>query len=108
MNLTEFNALKPGDRIENAMSGSTGEVVEADSKGVRVAWNEAGRHGGGGKPEGALRHYSRFSTIWFHWSKVDADLDCPGLEKCEREDCRRGEQCLGGSKADYDRLAGAK
>lgn len=67
MNLNEFNALKPGDRIENAMSGSTGEVVEADTKGVRVCWGLA--------PDTATgsRHYSRFSTIWFHWSKVEAD-----------------------------------
>lgn len=36
-----------------------------------------------------------------------AERDCPGLEKCEREDCRKSEQCLGGSVADYARWAGA-
>jgi len=69
MNIVQFNALKPGDRIENAMSGSTGEVVEADSKGVTVKWE------GTGAIEGVAytteRHYSRYSTIWFHWSTVD-------------------------------------
>lgn len=65
MNLNEFNALKAGDRIENAMSNSTGEVVEADSKGVNVRWKYDER--------GTTRHYSRYSTIWFHWSKVEAD-----------------------------------
>lgn len=70
MNLTEFNALKAGDRIENAMSGSTGEVVEADSKGVQVRWNVMPWRAGHDAP-GVLRHYSRFSTIWFHWSKIE-------------------------------------
>lgn len=65
MNIVQFNALKPGDRIENAMSGSTGEVVEADSKGVSVRWTEAGVSG-----SHPSRHYSRYSTIWFHWSLV--------------------------------------
>lgn len=71
MNLTEFNALKPGDRIENAMSNSSGEVVEADSKGVVVKWTDSPPFGVSGA--GVLRHYSRFSTIWFHWSKVEPE-----------------------------------
>lgn len=70
MNIVQFNALKPGDRIENAMSGSTGEVVEADSKGVTVKWT--GSPGKGISGAGVLRHYSRFSTIWFHWSLFEA------------------------------------
>jgi len=68
MNLVEFNALKPGDRIENAMSSSVGEVVEADKTGVRISW---GKVHGVGVAAGTTRHYSRYSTIWFHWSKAD-------------------------------------
>lgn len=84
MNLTEFNALKPGDRIENAMSGSSGEVVEADSKGVTVRWHMLPWRPG--QDNGVLRHYSRFSTIWFHWSKVETHT----LTVDEVADVRRG------------------
>lgn len=67
MNLVEFNALKPGDKIDNPMSGSRGEVIEADKTGVRVKWG----HAHGLDDTGMPRHYSRMSTIWFHWSKAD-------------------------------------
>lgn len=71
MNIVQFNALKPGDKIENAMSDSTGEVVEADSKGVSVRWEGTGLANDGVRE--AKRHYSRYSTIWFHWSLVEVD-----------------------------------
>ena len=69
MNLVEFNALKAGDRIENAMSNSRGEVVAADARGVLVRWDGLApgllelRDG-----VGTVRTYSRYSTIWFHWT----------------------------------------
>jgi hypothetical protein len=68
LNLAEFNALKPGDKIEIGMLQPTvGEVVEADKTGVRVKWDGTGLHPA---YAGAVRHYSRYSTIWFHWRKV--------------------------------------
>lgn len=73
MNIVQFNALKPGDKIENAMSGSTGDVVEADSKGVTVRWKHTSETPDG---YGTTRHYSRYSTIWFHWSLVEAEDGC--------------------------------
>lgn len=68
MNLIEFNALKPGDKIENAMSNSSGEVVEVFPGIVKVRWIA---HGGGAAFDGVPRTYSVHSTIWFHWSKVE-------------------------------------
>jgi hypothetical protein len=73
MNLVEFNALKPGDKIENAMSNSTGEVVEVDKHGVKVRWYGVGMTDVGMNGLGAVRTYSRASTIWFHWSKPEAE-----------------------------------
>ena len=94
MNDKEFAALKPGDQIENVMGNSRGEVVEADKTGVRVCWHGVGQNGAG-----TARHYSIHSTIWFHWSY--APRDCTG-GPCYSEECRRGDQCLGG---DYDKIA---
>jgi hypothetical protein len=71
VNLAEFNALKPGDKIENVMSNSVGEVVEADKTGVRVRWDGGHVVDTALSGLGTLRHYSRYSTIWFHWSKVE-------------------------------------
>lgn len=95
MNLKEFAALKIGDKIENLMADSKGEVVEVDASGVRVCW--------GWKTDapGATRHYSVNTTIWMHWSY--APRDCAS-GPCYREDCRRGDQCLG---SDYAKIAGA-
>jgi hypothetical protein len=103
VNLQEFNALKPGDKIENVMSNSSGEVTEVNQGIVKVRWDGVSN---GITAAGALRMYSVHSTIWFHWSKPE-EAHCPGLEKCEREDCQRSEQCLGGSIDDYNRWAGA-
>jgi hypothetical protein len=94
MNVQEFAVLKAGDKIENPMSHSRGEVVEANAKGVAVRWFGVGMAGAG-----TIRHYSAQSTIWFHWSY--APRDCTA-GPCYREDCRRGDQCLGG---DYDKIA---
>lgn len=70
MNLVEFNALKPGDKIENAMSNSSGEVTEVNQGIVKVRWLRDGS--GDGTPSlAAVRTYSVHSTIWFHWSKVE-------------------------------------
>jgi len=65
MNLSEFAALKVGDKIENLSHGgcSVGEVVETLDRGVRLVWG--------------LRHdretrffYSVVGTAWMQWSKV--------------------------------------
>lgn len=72
MNLIEFNALKPGDKIENAMSNSSGEVVEVNRGIVKVRWFGSGPTARS-LLTGSVRTYSVHSTIWFHWSKVEAD-----------------------------------
>lgn len=64
MNLHEFAALKPGDEIENPMSGGRGRITEAKSDGVMVAW--------GGKALVTF-HYSVNSTAWMHWNKVEPE-----------------------------------
>lgn len=87
MNLQEFAALKPGDKIVNAMSNSRGEVVEANATGVHVCWSNAGLVGQHRlSVDGATRHYSVQSTIWFHWSKVE--LTPGGEHSCP---CGRGD-----------------
>lgn len=73
MNLQEFAALKAGDRIENAMSNSRGEVTEVTANGVRVSW---GPHGD--NVHGFL--YSVQGTAWMHWSKVESNVS-PELDK---------------------------
>ena len=62
MNVQEFAALKVGDKIENAMSHSTGEVTEVNAYGVRVAW---------GLSKTFCPLYTVNSTAWFHWSNVE-------------------------------------
>lgn len=78
MTLQEFAALKVGDKIENHMSNSHGEVVTTDASGVRVCWDRAGQ-----LPEGEVTwHYSVTSRAWSHWSKAEelpASLDPPGV-----------------------------
>jgi hypothetical protein len=63
MNLQEFAALKKGDKINNGMASSQGEVTEVTAQGVRVRW---GLHVGS-----ITFMYSVNSTAWFHWSKVE-------------------------------------
>lgn len=64
MNLQEFAALKVGDKIESAMSGTRGEITEVTDKGVRVRW-------GGTGPSGFMPTYSVQGTAWFHWSLAE-------------------------------------
>lgn len=66
MNLQEFAALKTGDKIENAMSVSQGEVTEVTQAGVRVRWGVAAQLGAD-----VTFTYSVQSTAWFHWSKIE-------------------------------------
>lgn len=63
MNISEFSALKVGDKVENVFSHSTGEVVETTDSGVRVRW--------GAIPGAMPFFYSVVSTSWFHWSKPE-------------------------------------
>ncbi len=60
MTLTEFAALKVGDKIENVFSGSRGEVTAVTDGGVRVMW----------PPSGIDFAYPVNSTAWMHWDKV--------------------------------------
>lgn len=72
MNINEFAALQVGDRVENPMSKSAGEVTEVIKRsgafaGVRVRWGD-----------GTPRHDVSFTytvdmTTWFHWSKVEPE-----------------------------------
>lgn len=63
MTLQEFAALKEGDKIENALSNSKGEVVKLSINGVYVVW--------GPRTAGERQfYYDRAGTIWFHWSSV--------------------------------------
>ena len=61
MNITEFAALKVGDRISNPFSEASGTVTAVFDTGVSVLWD-------GSKPDLA-RHYAVNSTIWMHWTK---------------------------------------
>lgn len=61
MNLQEFAALKPGDKVENHFAHTRAEVVEATDSGVRVKWSETS----------PSFFYSVQGTAWMHWSKVD-------------------------------------
>jgi hypothetical protein len=61
MNLQQFAALKPGDKIENVFSNSRGEVTEASNRGVSLRWSDSS----------PPFFYSVNSTAWMHWSKVD-------------------------------------
>jgi hypothetical protein len=65
MNLQEFSALTPGDKIENHAAGGTGrgEIVECTSSGVRVVWGP--RH-----DKETKFFYSVVGTAWMQWSKV--------------------------------------
>lgn len=64
MNLQEFAALKVGDKIENHLSQSSGEVTEVTKYGVRVRW--------GTLESGIVTFlYSVQGTTWFHWSKKE-------------------------------------
>lgn len=66
MNLQEFQALQPGDKIENAMSQSSGVVTEATKLGVRVRWSVLDVSAGS-----ISFFYSIQGTQWFHWSKAE-------------------------------------
>lgn len=67
MNIKEFAALKPGDKIENPSTGGvgTGEVVEATDSGVRVVWGT--RH-----QRETRFFYSVVGTSWMNWVKVES------------------------------------
>lgn len=63
MNISEFSALKIGDKIENVHTQSTGEVTGTSDSGVHVRW---------GPISSAMPFfYSVVGTSWFHWSKVE-------------------------------------
>jgi hypothetical protein len=65
MTFKEFAALKLGDKIDNPMTQSQGEVVEVNDKGVRVRW-------GTGKPgKDVTFQYPVNSTAWMHWNKPE-------------------------------------
>lgn len=66
MNVQEFAALRPGDKIENASTGSgQGEIVETTDSGVRVVW--------GSRNDRETRFfYSVAGTSWMSWSKVES------------------------------------
>lgn len=67
MNLQEFSALKPGDKIANPAlhMDSTGEVVEMTPSGVRVVWGPRHEHE-------TRFFYSVQSTAWMQWTKADS------------------------------------
>lgn len=78
MNLSEFNALVVGDKVENAMTRGEGTIsgIRETRTGhiVSVKW--------GGTIEFS---YPVHSTAWYHWNKV---------EPVDFKDCgRRGGNC---------------
>lgn len=61
MNVREFAALKPGDKVNNpAAGGGTGEIVEATNSGVRVVWGTRHEHE-------TRFFYSIVGTAWMSW-----------------------------------------
>lgn len=90
MNITEFAALKAGDKVVNLMAGSTGEVVEITDQGVKVCWY-AGT---------APRVYVANSTAWMHWDKIEAPRNDEGMNECcpagcQHTPCRASAGSLG-------------
>ncbi len=69
MKTTEFAALKAGDKIENPMAGSFGEVVDRTETGVNVMWTHAPNEGV--RNAASVRHYTMATTAWMHWSLVE-------------------------------------
>lgn len=91
MNLQQFSKLKVGDRIENPMTQSSGVVTETTDQGIRVRWGE--------RIERDIEFtYTVMSTAWMHWALPPRDCT---EGPCYRDDCRQGDQCLGG---DYDKI----
>ncbi len=80
MNIKQFAALKPGDKIIG-MLGQRGEVIKASDAGVVMTW------------EGSDRPYefSVQSRAWTHWSQV-VPITTDDLERHEGdlEDRARG------------------
>lgn len=64
MNIQEFAALKPGDKIDNPMSGSNGTVSEVNDRGVFVRWQHK---------DALAFFYPVNTTAWMHWRKTDDD-----------------------------------
>jgi hypothetical protein len=63
MNIQQFAALKVGDKVDNPMNGSRGEVTKVQERGVSVAW--------GGN---ALDfYYPVEGNTWLHWELVPAE-----------------------------------
>lgn len=64
MNVQEFSKLEKGDKIENALNGSKGEVSRTSDSGVYVVW-------------GARSDFEReffygvAGTTWFNWSRAE-------------------------------------
>ncbi len=65
MNVQEFGALKPGDKIVNGMNNSPGEITGTNAAGVDVVWGP--RHA-----NERVFAYTVDSTAWFHWRRNDA------------------------------------
>lgn len=66
MNLQEFASLKIGDKIDNPLTGSAGEVIDTSASGIRVVWGP--RHA-----RETPFFYSGMTTTWFHWTKAGAE-----------------------------------
>jgi hypothetical protein len=77
MNLQEFAALKPGDKIENHLSGSSGTITEVKPMGVHVRW---------GVQEGNVVSffYSVQGTTWFHWTLAEPEMTAEKAEELTR------------------------
>jgi hypothetical protein len=62
MTIDEFRALKRGDRIRNAMSGSSGAVADVENhRGKIIVAIEWGDHP-------MQFHFGEQSTAWMHWA----------------------------------------
>jgi hypothetical protein len=71
MNTNEFLALKKGNHIVNALTGSRGTVTDVsvdrrgNSYGVTVRWESSGDDSPG-------YEFTTATTAWMHWSCDDA------------------------------------
>jgi len=82
MNITEFAALKVGDKIDNPMSQSAGTIVETTESGVRVVWGE--RHG-----HETRFFYSAQSTAWTHWTRPETPREDAAMDDMRNPDTAR-------------------
>jgi hypothetical protein len=73
MNIKEFEALTPGDRIDNG-NGQVGTVTATNPGGVHVRWGDS--------PSSPSFHIARMSTVWYGFDVVKPEgADNAGVQE---------------------------